>query len=219
MHRRSATFDGLIWVWGYLKSSNRTRHEPYRAAVTFSFHCEFLSSSSFCGFPARERDIATTESNFVLLSFQSEMIEQDIIMLLEQYQIPLIFQLEVSRPDDRVYHLPLRCMGFYEECFWTGLRLPLHLFFVILLQYFKISLCTVVPNAWQHICRFTAVCVLTEVVPNVTFFRFLLNLKRHPDSRGWWYVTPWRKKDGFCLIFLGMPSTVRDWKPRFFFIS
>ena len=88
-------------------------------------------------------------------------------------------------------------MGFYEECFWAGLRLPLHPFFMVLLQYFKISPCMVVPNAWRHIYGFTMVCVLAGVVLNVIFFHFLFSLKWHLDPYGWWYVTLWRKKDSF----------------------
>ena len=53
--------------------------------LIFSFHCEFFSPSSFCGFPAQVREMATMEPDFAPLDFKSELMERNIIVLYEQY--------------------------------------------------------------------------------------------------------------------------------------
>ena len=77
--------------------------------------------------------MAFRDPNFAPLGFRSELIERDITLLHEQFQVPSSFQLEVLGLNNRVCQPPPSRMSLYEECFQTGLRLVLHPFFMALL--------------------------------------------------------------------------------------
>ena len=79
-------------------------------------------------------------------------------------------------------------------------------------------MCSIVPNSWRHICDFATTYVLAGIEPNITLFLYYYTLKRHPKSRGWWYVTSRGKKNILPLI-RGASSAVNGWKWCFLFIS
>ena len=125
-----------------------------------------------------------------------------------------MFELEILRPNNRVCQPP---PSLYKECFRARLRLPLPHFFIAL-QYLKMSSCWVVLNSWWHICGFTVVCVLARIDASIALFHAFFSLKRHPDSYGWWYMMPQRKKNVRPLIQDTL-TAVHIWKGHFLFSS
>ena len=162
--------------------------------------------------------MASRDSDFALLEFPSEMMERDVVLLHEQFQIPSTFQLKILRPNNRVCRPPPGRMSLYKECFPTRLRLPLHFFFITLFQYLEMSPCSIVSNSWRHICNFTVVCVLARIDASIALFHAFFSLKRHPDSYGWWYMMPQRKKNVRPLIQDTL-TAVHIWKGHFLFSS
>ena len=151
--------------------------------------------------------MASGDFDFAPMGFWSELMERDVVLLHKQFQIPPMFQLEIPEPNDRVCHPPPSRMSLYKKYFGTGLRLPLHLFFIALLQYLGMSPYLVVLNSWQHICGFIVVCVLAGIDHSIALFRSFFTLKWYLGSHGWWYVTPRKKKD-ICPLIQDASSAV-----------
>ena len=95
--------------------------------------------------------MASENFNFIPLRFRSELMKWDVVLIHERFQIPPEFQLKISGLNDRVCRPPPCRMSLYEEYFSARLRLPLHPFFMALLQHLKMLSCSIIPNSWWHI--------------------------------------------------------------------
>ena len=128
---------------------------------------------------AHSRDLG-----FAPLVFRSELMEEDLISIHNQFSIPPEFQLEILKSEERVCSLPDH-IGVYVEYFRAGFRLLLHPFFIVLFYYLEMSFCSVVPNSWRHVCGFIVAYLLAGIEPTVTLFHYHFIVKRHPIAHGW----------------------------------
>lgn len=92
------------------------------------------------------------------------------------YQVPPKYRLEASDPGDKVCDPPRDKLALYKEYFWTGVRLPLHHFFIHLLRYPNMSSCLVIPNSWYFIYDFIFIYVLVVITNLLGYFLLFVNI-------------------------------------------
>ena len=98
-----------------------------------------------------------------------------------------------------------------------GLRFPVHPFILHLLNELEISLGQLVPSAWRTVISCMAIwvsaCDGEMIIVNEFLFLYRLKASTH---YGYFELLPWDRK---FRIVRGFPSSFRDWKSRYFFIS
>lgn len=145
----------------------------------------------------------------------STLRSTDLEYIRLKYFVPQEFNLELADPEDRITDPAIDQVGVYEECFRAGLRLPFHPFIILLLKSFGIAPCCLAPNSWRSIIAFLSHLLHLGIHPTLRLFRACFMLKDHPREIGWWYLSP---RQG-CRLIKGAPSSVHNWKERFFFVS
>ncbi len=125
------------------------------------------------------------------------------------------FHLEPAGLGDRVTNPPVGRIGVYREALWAGLRFPLHGFLNELLTEYQLVPAQLAPNAWRTIVGFLSLCLLHGIPTSVNVFRRLFMLKSNPGDGEWLYVA---LRSGRPL-FHGAPSSIHDWKKKFFFLG
>lgn len=186
---------------------------------------ESWSSSSRGSADPSEPDLRVSEvvqpleairPSFIPETISCSLVPDDLPLIRAQYGIPPEYELELPGPNGRACFPPPGRFCLYLDDFHAGLRLPLPSFVFDLFNFFNISLASVVPNSFRFVIGFLSLCLLAEVVPTISLFRSFYTLKRHPTAKDWWYVSPQFGKKG---LLKGAPSSVHNWKDRFFFVS
>ena len=105
---------------------------------------------------------------------------------------------------------------FYEADFLCGLRFPIHLFIMKLLNEFQIAPSQQIPNAWRMIisCMSIWMSACNGEMITLNEFLFLYRLKASTHY-GYFELLPWDRKS---RVVRGFPSSFCDWKSRYFFI-
>ena len=86
-------------------------------------------------FPAGEG----TELGSSSESFGSILTKDKLGVIRGVYFISAEFGIELAGPGERVHLPPMGCLGIYEEALKAGLRFPLHLFIVKLMNTYSLS--------------------------------------------------------------------------------
>ncbi len=115
----------------------------------------------------------------------------------------------------RVTNPPVGRIGVYSEALWAGLRFPLHGFVNELLGEYQLVPAQLAPNAWRTIIGFLSLCVAYGIPSSVNVFRQLFSLKSNPGDGEWLYIAFRAGRP----LFHGAPSSIHDWKKKFFFLS
>ena len=80
-------------------------------------------------------------------------------------------------------------MALSEHILKAGGTIPLHLFFVAVLNYFDLAPLQLAPNSWLTLsCLFIAFTELVERAPTALEVHFLYNLMPSPKSKGFYYL-------------------------------
>ncbi|KAF7134714.1 hypothetical protein RHSIM_Rhsim08G0029200 [Rhododendron simsii] len=149
----------------------------------------------------------------------SVLVEEDLDLLREAYQIPPTVRLRIPSPNDRA------CMSFdgevclYESAFHAGLRLPFPPVVRALLARLCLSPGQLHPNAWRIL--FGVIILWEEELGEearpltVDEFLYCYMPKASSEGRGWWFF---QARQGRQLI-TNYPSSNKFWKEKFFFIS
>ena len=97
-----------------------------------------------------------------------------------------------------------------------GVRLPLHLFFLEILEYVQISPFQLHPNAWRQMIRMLVIYhQMGFQQPTAREFFYVFDIKSNPDEYGFYYAS--RYQHGGIRMVEGLISNVGNWKGRFFF--
>ena len=137
--------------------------------------------------------------------------------IVDKYQFPHLALIRLLEVDERACTFLPEEVCFYKSYFQYGLCFPVHPFYREVLSRLKIALGQLVPNAWR-----TMVCcmVIWSTVNDGDFIKvgefFYLYCLMESKLKGYWEFRPWDRK---LKIVLESPSSYRDWKQRFFFVS
>ncbi|CAH9094424.1 unnamed protein product [Cuscuta epithymum] len=96
----------------------------------------------------------------------------------------------------------------------AGLRFPLHPFFVSLLNYYNIVSAQIMPNSYRAMAGFICHCVEAKVTPSLDLFHYFFSII--PQQAQGYLVASSRSGH---ILFSKAPSSIKEWKDRFFFVS
>ena len=134
----------------------------------------------------------------------------------DRFQFPECVRVRRPTNEDRACHFFPGEICFYEAAFTCGLRLPVHPFIMELLGFFGIAPGKLMPNSWRIVVN----CMEIWLAANgdmivVGELIYLYHLKESKEY-GYYELVPWERR---TRIVRGLPSFLRYWKSRFFFVS
>nr|XP_027071576.1 uncharacterized protein LOC113696346 [Coffea arabica] len=146
--------------------------------------------------------------------------QKDVDELAEKYEIPAQFEPRAARPGEVASRPPPGFVAIYRDQLMAGLRLPIPNFLFFILTFWGIRITQVIPNAVRSIIGFFILCRALEIPFSLDLFRAFFQMKVSGKVPGWFYFarrsgakTPTRE------LFTGAPSSIKDWKPQFFFVK
>ena len=137
--------------------------------------------------------------------------------IVDKYQFPPLASIRFPKADERACTFLPEEVCFYESYFQCGLHFLVHPFYREVLICLKIALGQLVLNTW----RMMVCCmVIWSTINDRDFIKvdkfFYLYRLMESKLKGYWEFRPWDKK---LKIVLESPSSYRDWKQHFFFVS
>ena len=131
----------------------------------------------------------------------SILIEDNLLTLKKKYDIPDEYEMIVSDLEGQISEPPKSCIAFYDESLWFGLWFPLHPFFSIVFDFYKIHPTQITPNVIRMTIVFIIMYNFLHIDLRISLFRSLVHLKRYPSEKGWWYFSLWKNyKFGLRLL-------------------
>ena len=104
-----------------------------------------------------------------------------------------------------------------EHILKAGGTIPLHPFFIAILNYFDLAPLQLAPNGWLTLsCLFIIFTKLFKRAPTATEVHFLYNLMPLPKSKGFYYL---QKANNEACLIEGLVSNSGSWKQDFFFVE
>ncbi len=212
---REQCFFSLIWAVGGIYINP---HLAFSSSLIV-FFLQLFSVRSFL-FPAFHRSLPPFFFSFFLMGSGPNEVESTMSVLevemTEEWFFPLQgFRLEPTKQGDRVTDPPVGWVGVYLESLWAGLRFPLHGFVNELLTEYQLVSAQLAPNAWRTVIGFLSLCLLHGIPTSVNVFRRLFVLKSNPRDGEWLYIALRAGRP----LFHGAPSSIHDWKKKFFFLG
>jgi len=171
-----------------------------------------LSSSDNCNIP----EVSSPSTPSKARNIQCALLEKDEKQMKDKFQFLDLVRIRIPSDEDRACHSYADEVCFYEAYFASGFRLPIHPFFKELFAYLHLAPAQLVPNSWQIVICCMVVWMSAndeDVIKNDEFLHFY-RLRKSKDP-GYWEFKPW---DRASRSILYSPSSLRNWKPNFFFI-
>ena len=84
--------------------------------------------------------------------------------LEKKYLLPAGYSFIIPEADAMANELPNKCIAIYRATFNHGVRFPLYLGIVEILNKFELVPAQIVPTSWHNICSFIATCELRGLV-------------------------------------------------------
>nr|XP_027078650.1 uncharacterized protein LOC113701937 [Coffea arabica] len=148
------------------------------------------------------------------------LAQKDVDELAEKYEIPAQFEPRAARPGEVASRPPPGFVAIYRDQLMAGLRLPIPNFLFFILTFWGIRITQVIPNAVRSIIGFFILCRALEIPFSLDLFRAFFQMKVSGKVPGWFYFA--RRsgtKTSTREVFTGAPSSIKDWKPQFFFVK
>ena len=145
------------------------------------------------------------------------LLEKDEKWIRDTFQFPDSVEIRIPSDKDRAYHSYVDEVCFYDADFTSGLRFPAHPFVRELFSYLHLALAQLVPNSWRVVISCMVVWMSAndgDVIKKDKFLHFY-RLKNSKDP-GYYEFKSW---DRASRLILDYPSSLRNWKPNFFFVS
>ncbi len=145
----------------------------------------------------------------------STLTEEELELVRSRFFFRPGFRLELAGSEGRVTRPPPGRIGVYIDALWAGLRFPFHKCVNDLLVEYQLVPAQLTPNSWRTIIGFASLWLAHGIPTSLSIFRRSFMLKTNPADVEWLYFA-WRS--GMSL-FRGAPSSIHEWKGRFFFLS
>lgn len=130
--------------------------------------------------------------------------EKHIRRFKKRFQFSSKTNIHLSRPNEKDYAFAHTEVCFYEPSFLCGFHFPIHPFILKLLDHMKVTPNQLVPNSWRTILSCMSIWIAVHERDTVKIDEFF-HLYHLPSTH--------------CRIVREYPSSFRDWKSRYFFIS
>ena len=127
-----------------------------------------------------------------------------------------LVKIRIPSDKERACHSYADEICFYEADFTSGLRFPVYPFVRELFSYLHLALTQLVPSSWRIIVSCMVVWIFAsdgDVIKRNEFLYFY-RLRKSKDP-GYYEFKLW---DRASRLILNYPSSLRNWKPNFFFV-
>jgi len=153
-------------------------------------------------------------------SVSSSFSAADIPAFMEKYQIPPLVQIRVPEPWERACYYRPGEVCFYEAAFERGLRFPMDDHIKELLVALDLCPAQIPPNMWSCLVGTTLIFrAISAGSHNISAEEFV-NLFQVKDGGGKNKgILSCSKRPSASTIIHSLPSSVSNWKRRFFFVS
>lgn len=107
---------------------------------------------------------------------------------------------------------------FYTTVIERGIGLPLHHFFIEILNFYNLAPAQVSPVAWCHMLGTLLIYRKLKMgVPALVEWRSFYKLQNSPDNLGMYFFTNW--PGGEALLITKTPNNIGEWKICFFWLA
>ena len=135
----------------------------------------------------------------------------------DRFQLYPSVRIRIPDNDDRACHSYSNEVCFYEANFVSGLRLPIHLFIRELFFRLQLAPTQFIPNSWRIVVCYMVIWMFANDRDAIRIDEFLyVYCLRWSKTPGYWEFKPW---DRSSRLALDSPSSFRNWKTSFFFVS
>lgn len=126
--------------------------------------------------------------------------------------------VHVAEDGDRIHDAPVGATGFYSKMMCLGAGVPIHPFFISILDSYGIAPGQLTPFAWCHMMG--VYYIWTDLgfgVPSLNVWHYLYKI--HPVSGHpyFYFFTKWPK--GKNVLTREFPNSSGSWRERFFFLD
>ena len=115
----------------------------------------------------------------------------------------------LPNPGQAIHNPPDKMAGVYHHHLKAGLRFPLNGFITSLLAHYHVHL----TNGFRKVMCFLIICKMLDIIPTVDLFRYFYVISPNGD----WLS--FSKRINSVELCLGLPSSIKNWKPEFFFVD
>ena len=144
------------------------------------------------------------------------LMRKDEQQIGDRFQFPDSVKIRISSDEEKACHSFADEVCFYKDDFVSGLRFPVHPFVRELFSYLHLTSAQLVPNSWRILvsCMVVWMSINNDDVIRGDKFLHFYRLRKSKDH-GYYEFKSW---DRASRLILDYPTSLRNWKPNFFFI-
>ncbi|KAK3007236.1 hypothetical protein RJ639_015857 [Escallonia herrerae] len=195
------------------------RIEPTFDPLFLETGIPFVPFQESRGVPAKEvlRESAQSPKPFDAHTLRSKLSSYDLKLLREHCEILPIVKLRLPDEDESANMTTIDEIGVYLDMFINGFRVPLHPFFVKVLNAYGLAPGQLSPHAWRFMRFFIYQCHRLGLKPKVRVFRWFFTICTITKQVGWYFFS--RHPKAQANLFPHSPSSNHNWKERFLFVK
>lgn len=144
---------------------------------------------------------------------RSALASVDVATAVKDYHIESTSVVSVPKDDERARYPPNGIVALYVDYLRAGLRVPVCELVLRVLEYYKIHITQLTPNAVGRIIGFEVLCRAEGKDPTIETFRYFFQIQISGD----WYSFSTRAEAPELMY--GFPDSIKGWKGRFIFIQ
>ncbi|XP_062104778.1 uncharacterized protein LOC133816143 [Humulus lupulus] len=150
-------------------------------------------------------------------SLVSHVSPNKLKAIMKHYRAPPEYALHVPQETCRADRPKLGFVALSEQILKAGGTIPLHPFFVAVLNYFDLAPLQLSPNSWLTLsCLFIWFKDNEKCAPTAQEVHSLYNLIALPKSKGFYYL---QKANSELPLIEGSVSNTGPWKQDFFWVE
>ncbi|KAK3006861.1 hypothetical protein RJ639_016843 [Escallonia herrerae] len=171
------------------------------------------------GVPAKEvlRESTQSPKPFDAHTLRSKLSSYDLKLLRERHEISSIIKLRLPDENESANMTTIDEIGVYWDMFINGFRVPLHPFFIKVLNAYGLTHGQFSPHAWRFMSFFIYQCHKLGLNPRVRVFRWFFTIFSITKQVGWYFLSQRPKAE--ANLFPHPPSSNHHWKERFLFVK
>ncbi|KAK2996729.1 hypothetical protein RJ639_025520 [Escallonia herrerae] len=171
------------------------------------------------GVPAKEvlRESSQSPKPFDAHTLRSKLSSYDLKLLRERCEIPPIVKLRLPEEDEYANMATIDEIGVYWDMFINGFGVPLHPFFISVLNICGLAPGQFSPHAWRFMSFFIYQCHKLGLRPRVRVFIWFFTICTITKQVGWYFLS--RRPKAEANLFPHPPSSNHNWKERFLFVK
>ena len=133
--------------------------------------------------------------------------------MLTHCHVDVSFRARLPEKNQTITTPPPGYVGVYMYFMKSGLRFPVFNFLRVVLKYYRLHIAQIAPNGFCKIIAFVMLSRAFGIEPSIKLFRHFYVVM----SSGDW--VSFSLRHGLGDIIDDLPSSVKRWKPEFFFVT